>query len=172
MTTNSISQRRKAVAQVRTGSKGPSVPLLAIGYLFDVLENIGQHFSRNMQKSLVPRMIAAAGYRGHNSVSGDLLIQQLRQLTIEKGGVYVHDLDALEARSPGNSNAKAVAKTMAQSHLLMQPGIIIGLLSLVRFSGCLITPPTPCPKTRSSTSSRKKFLESVMDFPLSTRIIH
>ncbi len=54
--------------------------------------------------------------------------------------------------------------------MLMQPGII-GLLSLLRGSDCLLTPPTPCPKTRSSTSSRKKFLESVMDFPLSTRII-
>ncbi len=32
-----------------------------------------------------------------------------------KGGVYVH-WDDLEARSPGNSIAKAVAKTMAQSH--------------------------------------------------------
>ncbi len=60
-------------------------------------------------------MIANAGYRWHNSVSRDLLIQQLRQLTKEKGGVYVH-WDALEARSPGNSNAKAVAKTMAQRH--------------------------------------------------------
>jgi hypothetical protein len=68
-----------------------------------------------MQKSLVPRMIAAAGYRWHNSVSRDLLIQQLRQLTIEKGGVYVH-WDALEAWSPGNNNAIAVARTMAQSH--------------------------------------------------------
>ncbi len=84
----------------------------AIGYLFDVLKNNGQRFSRDMQKSLFPRMIAAAGYRWHNSVSRDLLIQQLRQLTIEKGGVYVH-WDALEAQSPGNSNAKAVANHRA-----------------------------------------------------------
>jgi hypothetical protein len=39
--------------------------------------------------------------------------------------------------------------------MLMQPGII-GLLSLVRFSDSLLTPPTPCPKTRSSTSSKKE----------------
>jgi hypothetical protein len=82
--TNSFSQRRKAVAQVRTGLKGPSVPLPALGYLFGVLKNNGQHFSRDMQKSLVPRMIAAAGYRWHNSVSRDPLIQQLQQLTTEK----------------------------------------------------------------------------------------
>jgi hypothetical protein len=168
LTTNSFSQRRKAEAQVRTGLKGPLVSLPALGHLFDVLKNNGQRFSHDMQKSLVPRMITAAGYRWHNLVSCDLLIQQLRQLTREKGGVYVH-WDALEARSPGNSNAKAVAKTMAQV-MLMQPGII-GLLSLVQFSDCLLIPPTPCPKTRSSTSSRKKLLESVMDFPLSTRII-
>ncbi len=62
-------------------------------------------------------MIAAAGYRWHNSVSSDILIQQLRQLTIAKGGVYIH-WDALEALSPGNSNAKAVARTMAQSSAL------------------------------------------------------
>ncbi len=68
-----------------------------------------------MQKTLVPRMIAAAGYRWHNSVSRYLLIQQLRQLTIEKGGVYVY-WDALQARSPGQSDAKAVARTFLQSH--------------------------------------------------------
>jgi hypothetical protein len=88
LTTNSFFSVAKgcgsAVAQVRTGLKGPSVPLPAQGYLFDVLKNNGQHFSRDMQKSLVPRMIAAAGYRWHNSVSRDLLIQQLRQFTIEK----------------------------------------------------------------------------------------
>jgi hypothetical protein len=82
LTTNSFSQRQKAVTQVRTGLKGPSVPLPVQGYLYDVLKTNGQHFSRNMQKSLVPRMIAAAGYRWHNSVSRDLLIQQLRQLAL------------------------------------------------------------------------------------------
>ncbi len=75
LTKNSFCQRRKAVAHVRTGSIGPSVPLPALGYLFDVLKNNGQHFSRDMQKSLVLRMIAAAGYRWHYSVSRDLLIQ-------------------------------------------------------------------------------------------------
>ncbi len=115
LTTNSLPQRRKAVAQVRTGLNGPSVPLPAHGYLFNVLKNNAQHFSRDMQKTLVPRMIAAAGFRWHNSVSCDLMIQILRQLTIEKGGVYVH-WDALEARSPPNSNARAVARTFLQSH--------------------------------------------------------
>ena len=98
LTRNSFPQRRKAVAQVRTGLNGPSVPLPAQGTLMDVLKNNGQHFSRYMQKSLVPRMIAAAGYRWHNAVSRDLMIQILRQVTTEKGGVYVH-WDALEARS-------------------------------------------------------------------------
>ena len=68
-----------------------------------------------MQKSLVPRMIVAAGYRWHNSVSRNLMVQQLRQLTIEKGGVYVH-WDALERRSPRQSDARAVAMTFLQSH--------------------------------------------------------
>ncbi len=90
------------MAQVCTGLKGQSVLLPALGYLFDVLKNNGQLFSCNMQKSLVPRMIAAACYRWHNSVSRYLLIQQLLQLTIEKVGVYVHS-DALEALSPGQS---------------------------------------------------------------------
>jgi hypothetical protein len=141
------------VAHVRTGLTGPSVPLPAQGYLFDVLKNNGQHYSRDIQKSLVPRMIAA-GCKWHNSVSSYILIQQLRQLTIEKGGVCVH-WDALETRSPGNSNEKAVARTMAQSHAHAARNH--RLLSLVRFSDCLLIPPTPCPKIRSSTSSRKKF---------------
>ena len=34
---------------------------------------------------------------------------------IAKGGVYIHWV-SLEARSPGNSNKKAVARTIAQSH--------------------------------------------------------
>jgi hypothetical protein len=115
LTRNSFPQRRKAVAQVRTGSNGPSVPLPAQGTLIDVLKNNGQHFSRDIQKSLVPRMIAAAGYRWHNAVSRDLMIQILRQVTIEKGGVYVH-WDALEARSQRKTNAQAVAITFNQSH--------------------------------------------------------
>ncbi len=60
-------------------------------------------------------MIAAAGYRWHNSVSRDLMIQILRQVTIEKGGVYVH-WDALEARSQRKTNAQAVPITFNQSH--------------------------------------------------------
>ncbi len=70
-----------------------------------------------MQKTLVPRMIASAGYRWHNSISRDLMtwIQQLRQLTIVLGGVHVH-WDALEALSPGQSDARAVAKTFIQNH--------------------------------------------------------
>ena len=115
LTRNSFPQRRKAVAHVRTGSNGPSVPLPAQGTLMDVLKKNGQHFSRDMQKSLVPRMIAAAGYRWHNAVSRDLMIQILRQVTIEKGGVYVH-WDALEARSQRKTNAQAVAITFNQSH--------------------------------------------------------
>ncbi len=51
----------------------------------------------------------------HNAVSRDLMIQILRQVTIEKGGVYVH-WDALEARSQRRSNTQAVALTFNQSH--------------------------------------------------------
>jgi hypothetical protein len=108
-------QRQKAVARVRTGLNGPSVPLPAHGTLFDVLKNNGQAFSRDIQKTLVPRTVAAACCRWHNSVSRDLMVQQLRQLTIEKGGVYVH-WDALEALSPRQSDARAVAMTFLQSH--------------------------------------------------------
>jgi hypothetical protein len=50
------------VAHVRTGSTGLSVPLPAQGYLFDVLKQNGQQFASYMQKSLAPRMTAAAGY--------------------------------------------------------------------------------------------------------------
>ncbi len=123
---------------------------------FDVLKNNGQHYSRDKQKSLVPRMIAAAGYRWHNSVSCYILIQQLRQLTIAKGGVYIH-WDALEAQSPGNSNAKAVARTMAQSHAhaaRIHRAAVAGAVFRL-----FDNTPTPCPKKRSLTSSRKKFLE-------------
>jgi hypothetical protein len=49
LTRNSFPQRRKAVAQVRTG--GPSVPLPAQGTLMDVLKNNGQHFSRDLVSS-------------------------------------------------------------------------------------------------------------------------
>ncbi len=67
-----------------------------------------------MQKTLVPRMIAAAGYRWHNSVSRDLTIQQRRQLTIEKGGVYVH-WDALEEQGRVTQELSRT-KTFLQSH--------------------------------------------------------
>ncbi len=144
------------MAHARTGSTGPSVPLPAQGYLFDVLKNNGQHYSRDIQKNLVPRMIAAARYRWHNSVSCDILIQQLRQLTIAKGGVYIY-WDALEALSPGKSNAKPVARTMAQSYAHAARSHWAAVVDAV--FPCLLIPPTPCPKIRSSTSSRKKFLE-------------
>ncbi len=50
----------------------------------------GQTYIRDTQKELVPRMIAVAGHRWHNSVNRDTMIQILRYLTIRKGGVYSH----------------------------------------------------------------------------------
>ena len=81
----------------------------------DVLTANGQTYIRDIQKELVPRVIAVSGYRWHNSVARQEMIQILRYLTIRKGGVYAH-WDALEARSPNSSNVKALAKKIAQSH--------------------------------------------------------
>lgn len=107
-----LPQRQKAVAGVQFTV---SAMLPTTGGLMDVLTANGQTYIRDIQKELVPRAIAVSGYRWHNSVARQEMIQILRYLTIRKGGVYAH-WDALEARSPNSSNVKALAKKIAQSH--------------------------------------------------------
>ena len=96
-----------------------SVPLPATGGLVDVFTVPGQNYIRDIQKDLVPRIIAHSGFRWHNSVARNEMIQILRSLTIRKGGVYVH-WDALAARSQfqqlKTSNAKALGQKIAASH--------------------------------------------------------
>ena len=104
---------------VRTGG-AQVAPVLSVmlpvsGGLVDVLASHGQSYIRDVQKELVPRCIAVSGYRWHNSVARPEMIQQLRYLTIRKGGVYVH-FDALNARSPPTSDVRALAKKVSQSH--------------------------------------------------------
>ena len=94
-----------------------SVPLPATGGLVDVFTLHGQTYVRDIQKDLVPRVIAHSGYRWHNAVARNEMIQILRFLTIHKGGVYVH-FDALAARSQHlkSNNLKALAQEIAASH--------------------------------------------------------
>jgi hypothetical protein len=94
-----------------------SVPLPASGGLVDVFTAHGQTYVRDIQKDLVPRIIAHSGYRWHNAVSRNEMIQILRFLTIRKGGVYVH-WDALAARSQQlkSNNVKALGNKIAASH--------------------------------------------------------
>jgi hypothetical protein len=82
-----------------------SVPLPAQGGLVDVFTAMGQSYLRDIQRDLVPRMIARSGYRWHNSLCRPEMLQILRHITIRKGGVYVH-WDALNARSEKTNNAK------------------------------------------------------------------
>jgi hypothetical protein len=109
-----FSQRRKAVAAVRTPVV--SVPLPAQGGLVDVFTAMGQSYLRDIQRDLVPRMIARSGYRWHNAAARSEMIQILRYLTIRKGGVYIH-WDALAARSHNlrTNNEKALAAKIAGS---------------------------------------------------------
>ncbi len=78
---------------------------------------MGQSYLRDIQKDLVPRMIARSGYRWHNAAARSEMIQILRYLTIRKGGVYIH-WDALAARSHNlrANNEKALAIKAAGSH--------------------------------------------------------
>jgi len=96
-----------------------SVPLPEMGGLVDVFTSNGQTYIRDIQKDLVPRIIAHSGFRWHNAVARNEMIQILRSLTIRKGGVYVH-WDALAARAQSqqlkSSNAKALGKKIAASH--------------------------------------------------------
>ena len=92
-----------------------SVPLPAVGYLVDLLTSNGQTFVRGVQRELVPRIIAGLGYRWHNKVSRDDMIQVMRAIAMGRGGLFVH-WDALDARSPKSSNAHQLGCKVAQSH--------------------------------------------------------
>ena len=111
-----LPQRRKAVATVRNAIV-VSVPLPATGGLVDVLLSHGQTYVRDIQKFLVPRVIAHSGYRWHNAANRNEMMQILRTLTIDKGGVYVH-WDALAARSANlkTNNLKFLGSKIAMSH--------------------------------------------------------
>ena len=110
-----FSQRRKAVAAVRTSVV--SVPLPAQGGLVDVFTAMGQSYLRDIQRDLVPRMIARSGYRWHNAAARNEMLQILRYLTIRKGGIYMH-WDALAARSEDHrsNNVMALGRRVAASH--------------------------------------------------------
>jgi hypothetical protein len=110
------SQLRKAVAAVREASV-VSVPLPATGGLVDVFTAHGQTYVRDIQKDLVPRIIAHWGYRWHNAVARNEMIQILKFLTIRKGSVYIH-WDALAARSLAltSNNVRALGSKIAANH--------------------------------------------------------
>ncbi len=94
-----------------------SVPLPATGGLVDVFTLHGQTYLRDIQKALVPRMIARSGYRWHNAAARNEIIQILSFLTIRKGGVYIQ-WDALAARSQNlrTNNERALGCKIAGSH--------------------------------------------------------
>jgi len=94
-----------------------SVPLPATGGLVDVLAGHGQTYVRDIQKDLVPRIIANSGYRWHNAAARNEMLQILRYLTIRKGGIYMH-WDALAARSEDHrsNNVMALGRRVAASH--------------------------------------------------------
>ncbi len=94
-----------------------SVCLPATGGIVDVFTANGQTYVRDVQKDLVPRVIAHSGYRWHNAVARNEMIQILRFLTIRKGGVYAR-WDALAARSQHlkYNNVKTLGNRVAASH--------------------------------------------------------
>ena len=109
----SFPQRQKSIASAVPFAVSAILP--ATGGLTEVLTGNGQTYIRDLQKEVVPRMIAVAGYRWHNTVNRETLIQILRYLTIRKGGVYTH-WDALHARSARSNNARALGEKLAKSH--------------------------------------------------------
>jgi hypothetical protein len=109
----SFPQRQKSVATAVPFAVSAILP--TTGGLMDVFTGNGQTYIRDTQKELVPRMIAVAGYRWHNSVNRDTMIQILRYLTIRKGGVYSH-WDALNTRSAKSNSAIALGAQFAKSH--------------------------------------------------------
>ena len=94
-----------------------SVCMPATGGIVDVFTSNGQTYVRDIQKDLVPRVIAHCGYRWHNAVARGEMLQILRHLTIRKGGVYAH-WDALAARSQQYkyNDVKFLGNKIAASH--------------------------------------------------------
>ena len=92
-----------------------SVPLPAQGGILTVFTGPGQTYIRDIQKELVPRVVALSGHRWHNSICRPEMLQILRSITIRKGGVYMH-WDALAARSEKGSDVKALGNKIAASH--------------------------------------------------------
>jgi hypothetical protein len=70
---------------------------------------------RDIQKELVPRVIAYSGYRWHNSLCRPEMLQILRFITIRKGGVYVH-WDALATLCDKGTDVKPLEGKIAASH--------------------------------------------------------
>ena len=109
----SFPQRQKSMASAVPFAVSAILP--ATGGLTEVLTGNGQTYIRDLQKEVVPRMIAVAGYRWHNSVNRETLIQILQYLTIRRGGVYTH-WDTLQARSTRLNGAAVLANQFAKSH--------------------------------------------------------
>ena len=74
-------QRQKSTATAAAFAVSAILP--TTGGLMDVFTGNGQTYIRDMQKELVPRMISVAGYRWHNSVNRDTMIQILRTVIIQ-----------------------------------------------------------------------------------------
>jgi hypothetical protein len=92
-----------------------SVPLPAHGSIFTVFTGPSQTYIREIQKELVPRVIAYSGFRWQNSLCRPEMLQILQFITICKGGVYVH-WDSLAVRSGKGTDVKALGGKVAASH--------------------------------------------------------
>ena len=130
----------------------------------------GQTYVRDIQKFLVPRVIANSGYRWHNAANRNEMMQILRALTIEKGGAYVH-WDALAARSAHlkTNNLKALGSKIAMSHAhaTRNHQAFVSRAVARLFGACSSLRPT----TKNSPLSRRRFLESSTEVPSSASII-
>ena len=92
-----------------------SVPLPAQGSIVAVFTGPGQSYIRDIQRELIPRVVAFSGFRWHNSLCRPEMLQILRHVTMRKEGVYIH-WDALNARSEKGTDAKALGVKIAASH--------------------------------------------------------
>ena len=104
------------MASVRTG-RAPAVSLVlpSAGGIVDVFTADGQGYIREVQKESTPWLISVAGFRWHNRVSREFLLQFLRYLSIARGGVFAH-WDALALRSQKSNNVDELAKKFSMSH--------------------------------------------------------
>ena len=92
-----------------------SLVLPSAGGIVDVFTADGQGYIREVQKDLTPWLISVAGFRWHNRVSREFLLQILRYLSIARGGVFAH-WDALALRSQKSNNVDELAKKFSMSH--------------------------------------------------------